>query len=83
MTKERHTEMRRIFIFLLVILFISVAIAPTVSAQCCDGGDCCIQNDCWCPMCWDRGEPGGVCEHCGSDCVPNAEIAIIADYHLV
>jgi len=70
MIKERNTEMRRLFIFLLVILFMSAAFVPTVSAQCCDGGDCCIQNDCWCPMCWDRGEPGGICEHCGSDLCP-------------
>jgi len=68
--KVRYTELKRTFIFLLIILFISVFFIPTVSAQCCDGGDCCIQNDCWCPMCWDRGEPGGICEHCGSDLCP-------------
>jgi len=51
-------------------MFVITGNSFIASAQCCDGGDCCIQNDCYCPMCWDRGEPGGICEHCGSDLCP-------------
>jgi len=68
-------------IFLLIILaFFLSPIAFALDSQlpfdfpissCCDGGDCCILNDCSCPNCEERGEPGGECERCGSDLCEN------------
>ena len=40
-------------------------------SDCCDGGDCCILNDCVCPNCEDRGEPGEDCQRCGSEVCEN------------
>jgi len=69
-----------IVILILVFTFSPVASASDFQPQttteaptssCCDGGDCCIINDCSCPNCEGRGEPGGNCELCGSDLCEN------------
>ena len=61
---------KMICILVVIMLFAampSFGFSPVCAAllsDCCDGGDCCIYNDCTCPNCEGRGEPGGVCERC-------------------
>jgi hypothetical protein len=67
-----------VFINLIIITVIGVTYAPMAAAsriivpsEHCSGGDCCINSNCFCPSCEDRGEPGGICDSCGRDLCEN------------
>ena len=65
------------FSFVIIAMLLTLVLVPFISAgaswlsNCCDGGDCCIENDCSCPQCYGRGEPGGVCPDCGAGLCPD------------
>jgi len=64
-------------IFMAVLLISCLTFYDVLSAgkvipsNHCEGGDCCIQSDCSCPNCEDRGEPGKNCDKCNGDSCEN------------
>lgn len=68
---------RLVFTLVALVLLVTLLLLPFGSAsaswlsRCCDGGECCIENDCRCPQCYGRGEPGGVCDDCGGELCDN------------
>jgi len=71
--KKRRFAAATVALILLVTLLTvyPVSVGASWLSNCCDGGDCCIENDCSCPQCYGRGEPGGVCPDCGADLCPD------------
>ena len=74
-----------IFIILLMVLLSQMTIFEAASVNLteplnntavtpsrhCEGGECCIMSECSCPNCEGRGDPGGICDDCGSDLCDN------------
>lgn len=69
-----------VFILLMVLLFqltfygvasassgVSFNDTTVIPSDHCEGGECCIMSECFCPNCAGRGDPGGNCDDCGGD----------------